>query len=181
MNFYNYLKNKVLLFENTTNPDYYYDGKKFYPIVSENKFYYGINKYKEIDTKSTNHKIKNGNIFIIKSGNPVNISVLEKSQSKNNNQKQADYIEIDNVFYPIFKNNDKQKGYVNNLGEFILINLNDYEVKKQSISDYYIKLGSSPGGSSGGNELPSDNEEPIADNEEPIAEETPSETPEEVK
>jgi len=179
MNFYNYLKNKILLFENETNLNYYYDGVKFYPILN-NTFYFikDNNKgFSEIIKTATNPKIKKQGIYLIKSGKSKDIFCLEKVSEENktdktrnekrkkkilDNIKKIKYVEIGNVYYPIFQystTEEEPKKYVyiidNNLNE---INLDDYQMKKSSISNYYIKLSSknNSSGSSGGDSNLSD-------------------------
>lgn len=151
MNFYKYLEDKILFFENTI--DYYYDSKnkKIYPIIG-NKFYSELNETPlEVDMKAILPKIKNNNVYLTKSGISKNIEVLIKNSEPTNNVDVADYIEIDNVYYPTFKI-DNKIGYIDSEGQFIDINLNDYKIKSKNITNYYVKL-SKPKGSSPSPEL----------------------------
>jgi hypothetical protein len=196
MNFYYYLKNKVSLFENETNVNYYYDGVKFYPILN-NTFYFikDNNKgFNQITKTATNPKIKKEGIYLIKSGKSEDIFCLEKVSEENktdkirnekrkkkilDNIKKIKYIEIDDIYYPIFQysiTEEDPKKYVyiidDNINE---INLDDYQMKKSSISNYYIKLSSkntSSGSSSGGSSGVSDELPEETPTEEPPPEET---------
>lgn len=176
MNFYNYLKNKTLLFESTINGKYYYDGKKVYPI-SNNKFSY-IEKEK-LKTEEIN---KNGDLlpningrFLIENGENIKIKSIEKIDKKENEDNQEiirnnqkiiknnQYIKIDNLYYPIFKIKDKYV-YIKN-DDIVEIILNDpnnkFEEKNTSISKYYKILSNnnssnSTGSSGSSSELPED-------------------------
>lgn len=177
MKFYKYLENKFFILENES-VNYYYDLKKFYPII-KNKFYKKIDDDpKEIDKKGALPKIIDGNYLYKTGGSSKIIKVLVKQTEPSSNNNSADYIEVNNVYYPIFTIKDKV-GYIDEDGKFIIINLNEYKIKNKSINNYYIDLSNKGKSSSSSSEASLDaNLASIEKSEEP-SEEPSEEAPEE--
>jgi hypothetical protein len=152
INFCAYLESKVLFFENDTN--YYYDfqTKKFYPIINNSMF---INSEKiEIDTKGLLPKIKNSPDFLIKSdvvkNNNFKVLIKNSTVSTVTNQKEAQYVEINNTFFPLIKESEKI-GYIDDKGDYIELSdedLKSYKVTNKKFYNYYVNLKSSKGKSS---------------------------------
>lgn len=189
MNFYNYLKNKTLLFESTINSKYYYDGKKIYPI-NDNTIYYidndGNKKEDKITSTSTNPKIVGTGTFLSPSGKNLSFKVLEKSTDGKLIKEIIErnlHVKIDDIYYPVFISKDKKYSIhtgnnknVDNTEQNNFLNSTKFKITKQNISDYFIKLSSNNSSSSSGSsdQLPDENQEPVTT-------ETTEETPQESK
>jgi len=148
IDFYRYLESKILFFEN--NVDYFYDfkTKKFYPIIN-NSVYVDSEKI-EIEKKGLLPKIKNSPEYLIKSD--VIKNNIFKILTKNNNpsqeltdQKDAQYIEINNIYFPIIKKG-QEVGYTDGKGNYIKLTDDDlklYKISKKRFYNYYVNLKSS--------------------------------------
>lgn len=177
INFCAYLENKILFFENDTDYFYDFETKMFYPIINNSIYInYGKNKI-EIEKKGLLPKIKNSIDYLIKSDNIKNntFNVLIKNSNNNEltDQKEAQYIEVNGIFFPLIKSG-QEISYVDGSGKEIKISdeeLKTYKKTKNKFYNYYINLKSSKGGSSSSvaSEL----------NELETAEETPAEPTEE--
>lgn len=152
INFCAYLENKILFFENNTDYFYDFETKKFYPIINNSMFI----KSEKIEIESKGRllpKIKNSPDYLIKSdsikNNTFKVLIKNSSSERITNQKEADYIEIDGIFFPLIKENQKIT-YIDGKGEKIEISdedLKSYKVTNKKFYNYYINLKSSKGAS----------------------------------